>query len=348
MKKVLLVMSMVVLFSMGISVYAETDDMGAYQFPVIPGTDEWKELSTHDEMMEVCMIPDKFISDASTEALLKSVLENPMMMDFIYFDDPKEAYQTMKSVSGLRPLLNRDNCLEVMIYAYKTIEQPCEDDLDSRSFFLEPLYEFLFSCYEIENDVELSDELVNMIYSRVSDRMLSGEYSMNTCYYHREDLSAAVASAGSVWTPVNGVVYTPVGNPVGAVYSRSPELTSSEIQQYISQVISSYPNAQLIGNPTIKYNCHSFAWYNRSTANPYWINVYPSIYVSDGSYSSYNGVPSYGMVGVYSGGTHSCLFMGGSISDGFIARSKWGAAGLYQHSYLYSPYGNSVLFYKPN
>lgn len=31
--------------------------------------------------------------------------------------------------------------------------------------------------------------------------------------------------------------------------------------------------------PTVKYNCHSYAWYSQSTANKHWMNS-PSKYMS--------------------------------------------------------------------
>lgn len=160
----------------------------------------------------------------------------------------------------------------------------------------------------------------------------------------------AARAAGDTWTSVTGVVKTPKGSSVPEVYKRTPELTSSEKSQINSDMASLYPNATRVAAPTVTYNCHSYAWYQQSTSNPYWIGKYnaPSIYTTDGSYSKYTGTPRSGMKAWYNAGEHSGVSIGAKSESGVqvhYVKSKWGMCGIYEHAFSYSPYTASVVWY---
>ena len=66
MKKLFLIC--IYLFSVLLSMAQEVEK--PYDFPVKPGTEQWTKLSSSKEMDEVCIIPDKVLSNLSTKALL--------------------------------------------------------------------------------------------------------------------------------------------------------------------------------------------------------------------------------------------------------------------------------------
>lgn len=105
-----------------------------------------------------------------------------------------------------------------------------------------------------------------------------------------------------------------------------------------------------VSNPTVKYNCHSYAWYRQSTSNPYWMNN-PSKYLTDGSYTEVGKIET--EVGdrmvyynsnddTYDGISHSAVIT--DYTDypkskrTFVVKSKWGMLGLYEHSWSNCPY----------
>ena len=100
-----------------------------------------------------------------------------------------------------------------------------------------------------------------------------------------------------------------------------------------------------IADPTVKYNCHSYAWYTASSSNSVWIND-PSPYLSDGSYTVVNFASAAvgdrivyyeSTNGTYQSPTHSARLY--SITNGkYILRSKWGMSGLYTHNITNCPY----------
>ena len=89
-------------------------------------------------------------------------------------------------------------------------------------------------------------------------------------------------------------VTTPNGTPVQAFYDCRPKesieegIDISETRKAILNVELFYykaiENVKTIGNPTWRYNCHSYAWFYRNQENPYRIDIVTP-YIKDGSVS---------------------------------------------------------------
>ena len=135
-------------------------------------------------------------------------------------------------------------------------------------------------------------------------------------------------------------IYTPRGSRIDATQVTT-ELTSAQITANNNWVATNYPNASRETNATRKYNCHSYAWYNQSTSNNIWINTPgDDRFWQDGSY-----VPSYNVGAAnrkvsYANDDHSAITV-----DAIKFRSKWGQLPRMYHSYNYSPYNSSALYY---
>lgn len=112
--------------------------------------------------------------------------------------------------------------------------------------------------------------------------------------------------------------------------------------------------------PTEKYNCHSYAWYNQSEPNLWWID-FPDDFMNDNYYMCNEGTIQSGNIAVYRESGKSTVYLHSaivtSVSDhGSIASSyppinvisKWGKGGLFLHNIYNCPeyYGRSILFYK--
>ncbi len=57
-------------------------DNEPYKYPITPGSDEWKQLKNHDEMIDNCQIPETKLKMLTTNALVETVLEYPLRLDF--------------------------------------------------------------------------------------------------------------------------------------------------------------------------------------------------------------------------------------------------------------------------
>ena len=130
---------------------------------------------------------------------------------------------------------------------------------------------------------------------------------------------------------------------------------------------TTFPSAHLMVEPSVFYNCHSYAWHSqRYLINDYWINE-PDGYIQESGCYEVVGTPQKGDIICYynDNGTpnnysddknvHSGIVVGvvsGATSNGqcgnsntVTVQSKWGLNGLYQHNGYECPYtnfGNSV------
>ncbi len=113
-----------------------------------------------------------------------------------------------------------------------------------------------------------------------------------------------------------------------------------------------YPDVTVLRDPTGKYNCHSYAWYDTSSSNTYWMND-PTPYMTDGSYdmiastTDFTKVPSevsYNAKVVWLDSSGEAIHSGIKLSSTTVV-SKWGICGLYRHEQNYSPYTPEKIEY---
>ena len=132
------------------------------------------------------------------------------------------------------------------------------------------------------------------------------------------------------------------------------ELTSYEVALCNSDNDSI--GATRIGNPTAKYNCHSYAWYKKSgSVNLYWIDSIDE-FIADNECSLVDSGTSstsaqVNDIIVYlnqkNARVHSGVISAVSSSGELTVESKWGKAGVYSHRVnqvpaAYRPQGSSV------
>jgi len=56
----------------------------SYNYPVYPGTKEWESLSSGDEMLKACQIPEKTTKAMSTQALIQAIWEYPLVYEVFH------------------------------------------------------------------------------------------------------------------------------------------------------------------------------------------------------------------------------------------------------------------------
>ena len=78
------------IFFLGTTVYSQV-----YKYPIQPGTDSWKKLMTHDEMVQVTQIPENILKIIPTSDLLSTCFTYPLLMDVFAFNNLKTGYQTV-------------------------------------------------------------------------------------------------------------------------------------------------------------------------------------------------------------------------------------------------------------
>lgn len=111
---------------------------------------------------------------------------------------------------------------------------------------------------------------------------------------------------------------------------------------------ASYPVAVRIEPASRMYNCHSYAWYNKSASNKYWMpypwNAQKIGYMNDGSWTQLSYPKVDGRIFYYENGNeHSGVIW--SVGTYVMVESKWGTCGVYYHSYEDCPYNASKVRY---
>lgn len=140
-------------------------------------------------------------------------------------------------------------------------------------------------------------------------------------------------------TPGNDV-QTPEGLNLKTWELAMEDLTPTEKNDINEEMLENYPHFKIISNPTMKYNCHSYAWYNQDFEN----NV---SWITDTAITSLNSVlpPSGYMesdgrtgdiicyVGADGHNHHSGIVVARDNTSGTVTvQSKWGSYGLYEHN----------------
>ena len=149
-------------------------------------------------------------------------------------------------------------------------------------------------------------------------------------------VGAAVDDAGR---PILSVkLYTPRGTAVDASVTVG-ELTAGE-QSAATAVKKKYSalGADCLEEASLRYNCHSYAWYSNSTLNSYWMKD-PSKYMSDGSYTRVQKINLASKV-YYTSTNHSARVYdaeGSSINNAYVI-SKWGNGPVMVHKVYDCPY----------
>lgn len=97
-----------------------------FDFPIKPGTPEWAELNSGEEMIAAVQIPDSILSVMTTEGMIESVLTYPLFYDIYLREDHQYAFNLMKTqFNGLKYLLKRNDAALKLFDRYKLMHPGC-------------------------------------------------------------------------------------------------------------------------------------------------------------------------------------------------------------------------------
>lgn len=115
-----ILLTVVLMIFISICAYAETNDISdAYEYPITTGTKEWKALRGYPEMIEVSQIPENQLKTMSTEGLLETVLNCPILVNIIAFAPYQNGYNSVfRNFNGLQELSNREGLSQIILNKY--------------------------------------------------------------------------------------------------------------------------------------------------------------------------------------------------------------------------------------
>jgi hypothetical protein len=97
-----------------------------YKYPVLPGTDEWKQLASQSEKIAVCQLPAGVLQTISTKGLLSSILDHPLFLTFSAWDKMQDGFIYLKSqVNSLPVFFGRPGALNEVLGFYSKMLPSC-------------------------------------------------------------------------------------------------------------------------------------------------------------------------------------------------------------------------------
>lgn len=91
-----------------------------YDYPVKPGMQEWANFQTGQAMLDACQIPVGILAKLTTNALVETCLNYPLIFDYLSFNDEREGIQFMiNNFNGLEELSKRADGASCLLKAYK-------------------------------------------------------------------------------------------------------------------------------------------------------------------------------------------------------------------------------------
>jgi hypothetical protein len=72
-----------------------------YFLPTKPNTKAWATFQSHDEKIAACSVPKEALAQMSTQDLIASIFDYPLISDYLAYDNISTGFQEMSSQSGL-------------------------------------------------------------------------------------------------------------------------------------------------------------------------------------------------------------------------------------------------------
>jgi hypothetical protein len=147
MKKILFLIEMV-LFTCALNAQTTAEKEVTWDYPVKPGTEEWKKLKTVEEQFNAYNIPEGIIKNISTAELVKICLAYPEWGWMHAYNDRQTGFSVLISLfNGFRELFDRGDAGRELINVYLKMN-PLAVDPDWEPL-QQGLYSFRFTCVEM-------------------------------------------------------------------------------------------------------------------------------------------------------------------------------------------------------
>lgn len=94
----------------------------SWDYPIKPGTEQWKAFQTHDEMLKACQIPDEIISNLKTKDLIETIFNYPLLAEVVTYNSLQKGMDKVTSnFNGFKTLFDRKDAIQELLYKYETM-----------------------------------------------------------------------------------------------------------------------------------------------------------------------------------------------------------------------------------
>ena len=233
---VILSLALILCSTMPVTALAEEVNVPREFYSVTAEDPEWAEFETTAAMRAAVHLEESVFDDLPTAEVLRAVLEYPLIGEILCFNSLQEGIErTQEHCTALRVFLKRDDAYAVL-----------RDAIDRNN--------------QRRIKANLSDVDLAMTPTFLEKLTMHEGFAVEAIDYKtRQNETQGYAT-----------VYTPRGSAV-SVKTRA-EASAADIARTDEYYKNKYPKATFVSSSSLRYNCHSYAWYSTSTRNPYWMD----------------------------------------------------------------------------
>ena len=112
-----------------------------YEYPYVPGTQEWIGLGNTLARRRACQVPDEILQHMTTDALLLTVLDHPFLSDMYAFNSIEQGYVVVRRrFADLQEFERRPDYLDVLSQYCEKNASLAEDEKTFENRTAEHLY----------------------------------------------------------------------------------------------------------------------------------------------------------------------------------------------------------------
>jgi hypothetical protein len=94
----------------------------SWDYPIKPGTEQWKAFQTHDEMLKACQIPEDIINNLKTKDLIETIFNYPLLAEVVTYNSLQKGMDKVTyNFNGFKTLFERKDALQELLYKYETM-----------------------------------------------------------------------------------------------------------------------------------------------------------------------------------------------------------------------------------
>jgi hypothetical protein len=113
----------IILLLLALPVISLAQEETTWDFPVKPGSKEWKTLNSPEKMYNAMQIPEGILQKISTEKLAELCVDYPLFSTVLAHNSIQAGFNYMKNkFNGMLELLDRPDVASVMIKLFKTTD----------------------------------------------------------------------------------------------------------------------------------------------------------------------------------------------------------------------------------
>ncbi|MDR3338689.1 MAG: hypothetical protein LBT25_01095 [Candidatus Symbiothrix sp.] len=154
----------------------------AWDYPVKPGTEEWKKFESNEAMVNACQIPEKVLSSISTNDLVEICLQYPLLYDIFAFNNLNEGLDKLHNdFNGIMEFYKRKEAVNELLKHYNLKIQNLDFLAGKASEVEKGLYiisisaiEVLLCQYDVQN--EMSKEILRNLVSGYESKSIYADY----------------------------------------------------------------------------------------------------------------------------------------------------------------------------